>query len=118
MEHVMQFMLAEMGTTGNVGGDEGSRLTLKGRFQQRQIEMVLRRYIGSWHFLAIISLHTLTVYLVEYVTCKTCKSPETELQKENRLYFVQCHSCQSRRSVNTIKTGFQAQVGRRSKNKT
>ena len=46
MEHVIQFMLAEMGTTGNVGGDNADRLTLKGRFQQRQIENVLRRYIG------------------------------------------------------------------------
>ncbi len=53
---------------------------------------------------------------VEYVTCKTCKSPDTELNKgENRLYFVTCNNCGSRRSVTAIKTGFSAQVGKRKK---
>ncbi|PIL28899.1 hypothetical protein GSI_08945 [Ganoderma sinense ZZ0214-1] len=97
-EHVIQYMFAEMGTTGSVDGS--GRLVIKGRFQQKQVEHVLRRYI------------------VEYVTCKTCKSPDTLLTKENRIFFMSCESCGSRRSVNTIKTGFQAQVGRRSKNKT
>merc|ERR1712000_522239 len=53
-------------------------------------------------------------YIVEYVTCKTCRSPNTELSKgENRLYFVTCNSCGSRRSVTAIKSGFTAQVGKR-----
>jgi len=92
-EHVIQFLFAELGTTGSVDGEK--RLVIKGRFQQKQIENVLRRYI------------------VEYVTCKTCKSPDTLLDKENRIYFVSCESCGSRRSVSAIKTGFQAQVGKR-----
>ncbi|KAF2857326.1 hypothetical protein K470DRAFT_260936 [Piedraia hortae CBS 480.64] len=93
-EHVTQFLFAELGTSGSVDGSR--RLVIKGRFQQKQIENVLRRYI------------------VEYVTCKTCRSPDTELNKgENRLYFVTCNSCGSRRSVAAIKTGFSAQVGRR-----
>ena len=93
-EHVTQFLFAELGTSGSVDGSR--RLVIKGRFQQKQIENVLRRYI------------------VEYVTCKTCKSPDTELSKgENRLYFVTCNSCGSRRSVTAIKTGFSAQVGKR-----
>ena len=93
-EHVIQFLFAELGTTGSVDGSR--RLVIKGRFQQKQIENVLRRYI------------------VEYVTCKTCRSPDTELSKgENRLYFVTCNSCGSRRSVTAIKTGFSAQIGKR-----
>ncbi|KAJ5233542.1 uncharacterized protein N7469_005308 [Penicillium citrinum] len=93
-DHVMQFLFAELGTSGSVDGSR--RLVIKGRFQQRGIESVLRRYI------------------VEYVTCKTCRSPDTELNKgENRLYFVTCNSCGSRRSVAAIKTGFRGQVGRR-----
>ncbi|OKL56720.1 hypothetical protein UA08_08036 [Talaromyces atroroseus] len=95
-DHVMQFLFAELGTSGSVDGSR--RLVIKGRFQQKQIENVLRRYI------------------VEYVTCKTCRSPDTELNKgENRLYFVTCNSCGSRRSVTAIKTGFRGQVGRRKK---
>jgi translation initiation factor 2 subunit 2 len=57
-EHVTQFLFAELGTSGSVAGER--RLVIKGRFQQKQIENVLRRYI------------------VEYVTCKTCRSPDTE----------------------------------------
>ncbi|PGG96122.1 hypothetical protein AJ79_09719 [Helicocarpus griseus UAMH5409] len=95
-DHVMQFLFAELATSGSVDGSR--RLVIKGRFQQKQIENVLRRYI------------------VEYVTCKTCRSPDTELNKgENRLYFVTCNSCGSRRAVTAIKTGFRSQVGRRKK---
>lgn len=43
-------------------------------------------------------------YIVEYVSCKTCKSPDTLLQRgESRLYYVECKSCGSRRSVTAIK---------------
>ncbi|KAF6234169.1 hypothetical protein HO173_007589 [Letharia columbiana] len=98
-EHVMQFIFAELGTSGSVDGSR--RLVIKGRFQQKQIENVLRRYIG------------------EYVSCKTCRSPDTELSKgENRLYFVTCNSCGSRRSVTAIKTGYSAQVGKRKRQQT
>ena len=92
-EHVIQFLFAELGTSGSVDGSQ--RLVIRGRFQQKQIENVLRRYI------------------IEYVTCKTCKSPETTLTKENRLYFMTCEACGSRRSVAAIKSGFQAQIGKR-----
>lgn len=44
-EHVIQFLFSEMGTTGSVDG--AGRLVIKGRFQQKQVENVLRRYIGS-----------------------------------------------------------------------
>jgi len=94
-DHVIQFLFAELGTTGSVDGEK--RLVIKGRFQPKQLENVLRRYI------------------VEYVTCKTCKSPDTILTKETRIYFMTCESCGSRRSVSAIKTGFQAQVGKRKK---
>lgn len=95
-EHVTAYLFAELGTSGSVDGSR--RLVIKGRFQQKQIENVVRKYI------------------IEYVTCKTCKSPDTELNKgENRLYFITCNNCGSRRSVTAIKTGFSAQVGKRKK---
>ena len=109
-DHVMQFLFAELGTNGSVDGSR--RLVIKGRFQQKQIENVLRRYIGMLP-LSLKSYHLL-IPTVEYVTCKTCRSGDTELNKgENRLYFVTCNSCGSRRSVAAIKTGFRGQVGRR-----
>jgi len=45
-EHVTQFLFAELGTSGSVDGSR--RLVIKGRFQQKQIENVLRRYIGEY----------------------------------------------------------------------
>lgn len=92
-EHVIQYLYAELGTVGSIDGSQ--RLIIKGRFQPKQIENVLRRYI------------------VEYVTCKTCKSPNTSLLKDNRIYFIKCAACGSQRSVSAIKTGFQAQTGKR-----
>lgn len=49
----------------------------------------------------------LAIPIVEYVSCKTCKSPDTLLTKDNRLFFMTCESCGSTRSVSAIKSGFQ-----------
>lgn len=92
-KHLLQFLLAELGTSGSVDGN--NQLIIKGRFQQKQIENVLRRYIK------------------EYVTCHTCRSPDTMLHKETRLFFLQCETCGSRCSVASIKSGFQAITGKR-----
>lgn len=45
-EHVTAYLFAELGTSGSVDGSR--RLVIKGRFQQKQIENVLRKYIGEW----------------------------------------------------------------------
>lgn len=92
-KHLLAFLLAELGTSGSLDGT--NQLIIKGRFQQKQIESVLRRYIK------------------EYVTCHTCRSPDTILQKDTRLYFLQCETCGSRCSVASIKSGFQAVTGKR-----
>jgi len=89
-EHVMSFMLAELGTDGSIDGTQ--RLVLKGRFVPKQMESLLKKYI------------------IEYVTCHMCRNPETSLTRDavTRLYFLQCESCGSRRSVAPIKSGFHA----------
>jgi len=87
-KHVLDFLFAELGASGSV--DSSNQLIIKGKFMQKQIENVIRRYIK------------------EYVTCHTCRSSETILQKEDRLHFLQCEKCNSRCSVAQIKTGFQA----------
>lgn len=92
-EHVMMFLLAEMGTSGSLDGQQ--RLVVKGRFAPKNFEGILRRYVN------------------EYVICNGCKSPDTILSKENRLFFLRCEQCGSSRSVAPIKAGFVARVGRR-----
>ncbi|XP_078447890.1 eukaryotic translation initiation factor 2 beta subunit [Wolffia australiana] len=92
-DHVQNFLLAEMGTSGSLDGQQ--RLVVKGRFAPKNFEGILRRYVN------------------EYVICHGCKSPNTILSKENRLFFLRCEQCGSSRSVAPIKAGFVAQVGRR-----
>lgn len=92
-KHLLAFLLAELGTSGTVDGT--NQLIIKGKFQQKHIENVLKRYIK------------------EYVTCHTCRSPETILHKETRLFFLQCETCGSRCSVQSIKSGFQAVTTKR-----
>ncbi|KAF2674228.1 eukaryotic translation initiation factor 2 subunit beta [Microthyrium microscopicum] len=98
-EHITQFLFAELGTNGSVDGSR--RLVIKGRFQSKQIENVLRRYIQ------------------DYVSCKTCRGLNTTLQKgDNRLWYLTCQSCGSTRTVPAIKTGFSAQIGKRKRMQT
>ncbi|KAJ7298910.1 hypothetical protein O6H91_12G035500 [Diphasiastrum complanatum] len=92
-EHVMAFLLAELGTSGSLDGQQ--RLVVKGRFPPKVFEGILRRYVN------------------EYVMCNGCKSPDTILSKENRLLFLRCEQCGCSRSVAPIKAGFVARVGRR-----
>jgi len=96
-DHFLNYVLTELGANGSIDGSYS--LIIRGRFQPKQIENVIRHYIA------------------EYVACRTCKSPETILKKENRLYFLCCQACGSTRSVAAIKKGFEAQVGKRKKDK-
>ena len=94
-EHVQQYLLAELGTSGSLDGT--SRLILKGRFQPKAFESTLRRYIN------------------EYVLCHSCKSMDTLLDKDSatRLSYLRCQQCGASRSVGSIKAGFVARVGKR-----
>ena len=45
-EHVQLFLLAELGTSGSLDGQQ--RLVVKGRFQPKAFEGVLRRYVNEY----------------------------------------------------------------------
>lgn len=89
-EHVFQFFMAELGTEGSIDGNQ--RLVIRGKYVPKYIESLLRKYI------------------VEYVTCQMCRSPNTELVKDQatRLHFCNCSDCGSSRSVAQIRTGYHA----------
>ncbi|XP_057532521.1 eukaryotic translation initiation factor 2 subunit beta-like [Amaranthus tricolor] len=92
-EHVMSYLLAELGTNGSLDGQQ--RLVVKGRFAPKNFEGILRKYAN------------------EYVVCSGCKSSDTILAKENRLLFLRCEQCGSSQSVSHVSNGFVARVGRR-----
>lgn len=45
-EHVMAFLLAEMGTSGSLDGQQ--RVVVKGRFAPKNFEGILRRYVSKF----------------------------------------------------------------------
>mmetsp|Transcript_23337 Transcript_23337/g.32823 ORF Transcript_23337/g.32823 Transcript_23337/m.32823 type:complete len:243 (-) Transcript_23337:191-919(-) len=89
-EHVFKFFMAELGTEGSIDGNK--RLVIRGKYVPKYIESLLRKYI------------------VEYVTCQMCRSPNTELKKDSstRLEFINCCDCGSSRSVVAIRSGYHA----------
>jgi translation initiation factor 2 subunit 2 len=88
--HVYAFFMAELGTEGSIDGNQ--RLIIRGKYVPKYIESLLRKYV------------------VEYVTCEMCRSPNTELNRDqsSRLYFLTCKDCGSSRSVAPIKSGYHA----------
>lgn len=88
--HVHQFFMTELGTEGSLDGNQ--RLIIRGRYLPKYIESLLRKYV------------------VEYVTCGMCRSPNTDLVRDqgSRLYFCNCRDCGSSRSVAPIKAGYHA----------
>jgi translation initiation factor 2 subunit 2 len=96
-EHLLQYLLAELGTSGSLDGQQ--RLILKGRFLPKAFEGCLRRYMN------------------EYVLCNSCKSPDTLLDRDSgtRIMFLRCQQCGASRTVSAIKAGFQARTQSRKK---
>lgn len=45
-DHVMAFLLAELGTSGSLDGQQ--RLVVKGRFAPKNFEGILRRYVSEY----------------------------------------------------------------------
>jgi translation initiation factor 2 subunit 2 len=96
-DHVVAYISTELGTTVSI--QEGGRLVLRGRFNQKGIENILRNYIN------------------EYVLCGSCKSVNTYFKKSelNKLFFLKCEVCKASRFINPIKAGFVAQTKRKKK---
>lgn len=88
--HVMSFFLTELATSGTL--DSKDRFTLRGRFRPKAFEGLLKKYI------------------VTYVTCLGCRSPDTLLTRDpmTRLHFLGCNVCHARRAVAPIQKAFVA----------
>ena len=93
-EHCKEFLLSELGTTGNMDG-QGS-LIIRGKFQAKSVTSILRRYINA------------------YVVCEMCRSLDTSLSRDSatRLYRLYCENCGASRSVAPINKMFTAVIRR------
>lgn len=82
--HLIDFFAAELGQSGNL--KEDGSLAMVGKYDTKLIQILLKKYACN------------------YVLCKVCNSSHTELTKENRMTFLVCLDCKSRRTVESVKS--------------
>ena len=77
-EHFQKFILKELAASGHA---EADRLVLNIKVPSAKINQKIEQYVK------------------EFVLCKECGKPDTELIKEDRLSFVKCLACGAKHSV-------------------
>ncbi|WP_409199837.1 translation initiation factor IF-2 subunit beta [Methanobrevibacter sp. DSM 116169] len=71
-QHVLKFLLRELGTAGNL---EGGRAILQGKFTHYLINERLEEYVEK------------------YVICQECNRPDTKIIREGRISILKCEAC-------------------------
>jgi len=77
-EHFLKFLLKELATSGQV---EGDRLILNNKLPSAKINEKIEQYAK------------------EFVICKECGKPDTELSKQDRFMFIHCLACGAKHTV-------------------
>lgn len=77
-EHFQKFILKEIAAYGQKDGD---RLILNIKISSEKINSKIEEYVK------------------EFVVCKECKKPDTEIIKEGRLNFVHCLACGAKHPI-------------------
>jgi len=77
-EHFQKFLLKELAASGQI---EGERLVLNNKVPSAKINEKVQDYAK------------------EFVICRECGKPDTELKKEDRLTFIHCLACGAKHSV-------------------
>ncbi len=88
-EHLLQYLLRELGTPGTI---EGRRVVFKSKVNPLQLADRIREYT------------------VSYVICSECGRPDTKLVKDGRVHFLECEACGAKRPV-TVKRAAVVQEG-------
>ena len=77
-EHLQKFLLKELAASGQ---REGDRLVLNIKIPSSRINQKIEEYAK------------------EFVICRQCKKPDTELVKQDRITFIHCLACGAKHSV-------------------
>lgn len=77
-EHFQKFILRELAASGQ---KDGERLVLNMKVPSEKINQKIEQYAK------------------EFVICRECGKPDTELLKEDRLTFIKCFACGAKHSV-------------------
>ena len=77
-DKVLQYLSKEFATPAQLAGDKA---VFVGKKDPHDFTALLARYVK------------------EYLECSTCKSPDTRVEKSNRLAFVICEACGAKSSL-------------------
>jgi len=77
-EHLLKFLLKELATSGAF---KGNRVILQRKISSTKINEKIKDYVK------------------EFVLCKECKKPDTELKKDHAFMFIHCLACGAKHSV-------------------
>ncbi|KZX11001.1 translation initiation factor IF-2 subunit beta [Methanobrevibacter filiformis] len=80
-QHLLKFLLRELGTAGNL---EGGRAILQGKFT---------------HFLIN---ERLDEYVEKFVYCQECNRPDTRIIREDRIFILKCEACGAKAPLKTL----------------
>jgi translation initiation factor 2 subunit 2 len=78
-DHVLKFLQDELGTSAHI--DESGRARLTGDFGARRISDAIEAYTE------------------QYVLCSECGLPDTSIEREQGVEFLQCAACGARSST-------------------
>jgi translation initiation factor 2 subunit 2 len=77
-EHLLKFLLKELATSGKI---KGNQVVLQRRIPSLKINEKIEQYIN------------------EFVLCRECKKPDTEIIKDKGFAFINCLACGAKHSV-------------------
>jgi len=78
INHLLKFLLKELATSGAI---KNNRTILQRKISSQKINEKIIDYVK------------------EFVLCKECKKPDTEIMKKDRFMFIHCLACGAKHSV-------------------
>lgn len=80
-QHVLKYLLRELGTSGNV---EGNRAIMQGKFTHYVINDRIKEYVDN------------------FVMCHECNRPDTIIIREDRIDMLKCSACGARAPLKSL----------------
>jgi len=80
-KHLAKFLFRELAKPGHV---DSSRLILQGKVMKNLVQ------------------NKIDSYMKEFVLCKECNRPDTNIVKEDRLVFLKCEACGAKQPLRRI----------------
>ncbi len=80
-EHLLKYLLRELGAAGNL---EGTQAVFQGKFSNNVVADRIRHYVE------------------EFVLCRECGKPDTQLERRERVYMLRCEACGARASMRSV----------------